>query len=117
MIITVLAQATSEITNPALSETLRSFTGSEFLSKFIGNLVTLFLIVGAVATLFLLLWGGIQVMTAGADKAATEAARGRITAAVIGLLILFSTFAIMKLLETILGVSLLTIDLGPIILK
>lgn len=106
-----------EITNPALSDKLQSLlktTGGEgFLGQFISNLITLFLIVGAIVAFFLLLIGGIQWMTAAGDKAGVEAARGRILSALIGLLVLFSAWAIILLIEKFLGITILG---GPITL-
>lgn len=103
----------TEITNPALTERLRSLTGEVFLGKFISNLISLFLIIGAIMAFFLLLIGGIQWMTSGGDKAGIEAARGKITSALVGLLILFSAWAIILLIEKFLGITILG---GPITL-
>ncbi len=100
-------QGKEGITNPALSDNLQSLSGGGFLGKSISTFIELALILGAIVTLFMLLIGGIQWMTSGGDKAGLEAAKGRITAALIGLLILFSAFAIIKLLETIFGIPLL----------
>lgn len=97
-----------EITNPALSESLRKLTGEAFLGNFVSTLITLILIAGSIIFLFLLLFGGIQWMLSGGDKAATEAARGRITSALVGLLIMFSAWAIIKLIETFLGINLIS---------
>ncbi len=54
-------------------------------------------IAGGIA-LILLIIGGIQYMTSGGDKIAVEASRGRITAAVVGLLIVFGAYMIVTLL-------------------
>lgn len=118
----LLAQYTEEITNPALGTRLKEILAGErpgetFLGLFLRNIITLLLIVAAIVTLFLLIVGGIQWMTAGGDKAATESARGRITAAIIGLIIVFAVFAIMKLLSYLLGIDLLTIEIGRLMLK
>lgn len=56
----------------------------------------IFGIAGAVA-LVLLVMGGIQYMTSGGDKVGVEAARGRITAAVVGLLIVFGSVLIINI--------------------
>ena len=50
--------------------------------------------------------GGIQWITAGGDKIAAQAARDRITAAVVGLLIVVAAFAITTILSTVLGINL-----------
>lgn len=51
----------------------------------------------------LLLIGGIQWITSGGDKEAMAVARGRITAALIGLIIVFSAWAIAGLLRNFFG--------------
>ncbi len=71
----------------------------------ISGAVKLIMVVAALVFFFLLIIGGIQWMTSGGDKAATESARGRITAALIGLVIVFAAWAIATLLETLFGVD------------
>jgi hypothetical protein len=71
----------------------------------ISGAVKLVMIVAALVFFFLLIVGGIQWMTSGGDKAATESARGRITAALIGLVIVFSAWAIATLLQALFGVD------------
>lgn len=73
----------------------------------ISNIIALVFIIAALIFFFMLVIGGVQWMLSGGDKAATESARGRITAALIGLVIVFAAWAIMKLIETFLGISVL----------
>lgn len=75
------------------------------LQGMISGAVKLVMIVAALVFFFLLIVGGIQWMTSGGDKAATESARGRITAALIGLVIVFSAWAIATLLDALFGVN------------
>ncbi|HLD96518.1 MAG TPA: hypothetical protein VI794_02300 [Patescibacteria group bacterium] len=58
-------------------------------------------IVGALA-LILLALGGIQYMTSGGDKIAVEQARGRITSAVVGLVIVFGAWLVINFVGNIL---------------
>ena len=113
----LLAQYTEEITNPALSEKIRNLTGLQFLGKFLPNLITLLLIVASLTAFFILIIGGIQFITSGGDKAQMEAARGRLTTAIIGLVLVFTVFAIMKVLGDFFGINLLQINLEPLMLK
>ena len=53
----------------------------------------------------MLVWGGIQWIMSGGDKAKTEEARNRITAALVGLAIVASAWAIMKLVEYFFGLN------------
>lgn len=77
------------------------------LGVLLSKILTLIFIVAALIFFFMLVVGGIQWMVSGGDKAATESARGRITAALIGLIIVFAAWAIMKLIETFLGITFL----------
>ncbi len=61
-------------------------------------------IVGVLA-LILLAVGGIQYMTSGGDKFAVEKARGRITAAVVGLLVTFGAWLVINIIGNILGTT------------
>ena len=71
-------------------------------------------IIGATIFFFMLLIGAIQWISSGGDKAATEAAKGRITNAIVGLVILLSLFAITQLLEAFFGIDILQLDLEPL---
>lgn len=101
------------IFNPVLDPNLQGRSGANFLGSFISAAIEIILIAGVVIAFFLLLIGGIQWMLAGGDKTATEQARGRITSAIIGLLLLFSAWAIILLIENFLGITILG---GPITL-
>lgn len=50
----------------------------------------------------------------GGDKAGTESARGQITAALVGLVIVFSAWAIATLVGAVFGVNILSFDLGSV---
>lgn len=106
-----------EIFNPALIETIREYTGIQFLNLFLPNLITLFFIGATIAAFFVLLAGGIKWITSGGDKEGTAKAQGIITAGIVGLLLVFSVYAIIRLIEFFFGISLITIDIGPLILE
>jgi len=61
--------------------------GSLEFSDIISRAITFILVVAAIIFFFMLVIGGIRYITSGGDKAATESARGQITAALIGLVI------------------------------
>lgn len=99
------------IKNPALRPSIQNFTGEQFLGEFLPNLITLGFIIASIALLFVLLIGGIEWITSGGDKSKVESARGRLTSALIGFLIVGSIFAIISVVENLLGIDILTIDL------
>lgn len=65
------------------------------------------IIVAAVAAFLFLIIGGVQWITSGGDKAGMEAARNRITAAIVGLIIVASAWALMYLLGQFIGFNIL----------
>lgn len=72
--------------------------------------ITLAFILAAILVFVFLIWGGIQWMTSGGDKAKTEEARNRITAALVGLAIIAVAWAIMQLLAYFFGFSVTDIN-------
>lgn len=52
-----------------------------------------------------LMYGGIRWMTSGGDKTKVESARKHIVAAVIGLVVVLGTFAMLQILFTVLGTN------------
>lgn len=83
------------------------------ISSIISALVTIVLIVAALVFFFMLVIGGIRWITSGGDKAQTEAARGQITAALIGLVIVFAAWAIINLINTFFGINILSLNIPP----
>ncbi len=75
------------------------------LGTLIGNLVSVAIIFACIFTLIYLVWGGIEWITSGGDKAGMESARSRITAALIGLTIVAAAWAIMMLVSKFFGFS------------
>ena len=55
------------------------------------------MILGALLVFMYLIWGGIEWITSGGDKGKTESARNKITAAIVGLIVLASAWAILLL--------------------
>ncbi len=106
----------AQITNPALStplaDILKNEGGEGFLRRLLPSLVSLGLIAGSLIFFFMILFGAIQWITSGGDKGAIESARGRIVNAIIGIVILFGLFAIVRVIETFFGTSILTLDIG-----
>lgn len=113
MINNYLAQAA--ITNPVV--TTKATSGLSFFQQLIPNLVTLAFVIGTIIFFFMLIMGAIQWMSSGGDKAAVEAARGRLTNALIGLVLLFSALAIVALIETFFHINILSIDISKLFIK
>lgn len=73
----------------------------------LGNLLSVAIIGGSILLFLYLIMGGVQWMTSGGDKVATQAARDRITAALVGLLIILAVWGVFRVLEAALGISVL----------
>ena len=67
--------------------------------------VRLILVVAALVSFIFLVLGGIRWITSGGDKEGTAKAQGTITAALIGLVIVFAAWAIIRLLQTFFGLG------------
>ncbi len=111
----------SGITNPVFKgtslENLFYLGPTAFFSVLLPKIITLILIVGSIIFLFMLLIGGVQWISSGGDKGALEAAKGRITNALLGIVVLFAAFAIIKFIEYFFNVSILTLNIGPLIIQ
>lgn len=97
----------AEPLNPGLKE------GADI--NIIGNLLTgviRVLFVGAtVFFIFSFIIGGIRWIMSSGDAKQVESARNQILHALIGLSILFSLFAILKVIELVFGVSIIKLDI------
>jgi hypothetical protein len=69
--------------------------GLPLLAKIFGNVITIFMMVGLMFVVISMVWGAVQWISSGGDKAKLTAGRNRITTALIGfILLLLSFFAI-----------------------
>lgn len=75
------------------------------IGTLINDLLRLAMVVAALLVFGQLIWGGINWITSGGDKTKTEAARAKIVAAVVGLIVVASSFAVLQLTLTFLGIS------------
>jgi TRAP-type C4-dicarboxylate transport system permease small subunit len=103
-----------EITNPVLGPAIQNLSGVDFFATFLPKAVGLILVIGVVVFFFMLLVGGVQWISSGGDKAALESARGKLSNALIGLVILLASFAVIKLVEGFFGVDILQLDIGAL---
>ena len=78
------------------------------VGSILSGAIQLILIVAALVFFFLLIVGGIRWMTAGGDKEKAGVARGQLTSALIGLAIVFAAWAIIRLIEVLFGVSIIS---------
>lgn len=77
----------------------------------IAGLIKFTLVVASLVFFFMLVIGGIKWIASGGDKAQTEAARNQITAALVGLVIVFAAWAIVQLINAFFGVDIFQLTL------
>jgi amino acid transporter len=81
------------------------------IENMVPALIKFVLVIAGLAFFFILVIGGIKWILSGGDKAHTEGARNQITAALVGLVIVFSAWAIIALIKSFFGVDLLQLTL------
>lgn len=96
-----------------LNDKLGEFSNAKDLriEGMVSGFLKLVLIVAGLAFFFILVIGGVKWILSGGDKAHTEGARNQITAALVGLVIVFSAWAIVQLIATFFGVNILELTL------
>jgi len=104
------------ISNPVIGD-LGKQTGVSFFQKLLPAAISLVFIGGSIIFFFMLVMGAIQWISSGGDKQALEGARSKLTNALIGIVILFSSFAIIKLIEMFFGVHILTLDIQSLVIQ
>lgn len=80
----------------------------------VGGFLKLILVVASLVFFFILVIGGINWIVSGGDKAKTEGARNQITAALVGLVIVFAAWAIAQLIGTFFGVNIFNLEIPKI---
>lgn len=112
-LVTPLLAQTTEINLKPSTGPAAKFTGFN-ASSIIGGFINLAIVVAAIIFFFMLVIGGIRWITSGGDKAQTEAARSQITAALVGLVIVFAAWAIAQLVGNLFGFNIFQLSLPQI---
>jgi hypothetical protein len=97
-------------TPPPEFSNLRNLTFPEIIPAFI-NLV---IIVAVILFLFSLLLGGLKFILSGGKKETTEEAGRQVLNSILGIIIVFSTWAVISFLEDFFGVELTTLEFPQI---
>lgn len=71
----------------------------------VAGAIRLILVIASLVFFIILVVGGIRWIASGGDKAQTEGARNQITAALVGLVIVFAAWAIVQLINTFFGIN------------
>ncbi len=96
----------AQLTNPVLPKSIGEGgieKGGDAIGQLLSNVIGGMLIMGFVTALFFLITGGFHWITSSGDKANLENARGKIIHAIIGLIVLFVTWAVMAMVAQFFG--------------
>lgn len=85
-------------------------SGNGAVQTFINGFIDLILIVVSIASLFYLIYGAFKWMTSGGDQEKLAAARMAIIYSILGLVVSFLSFLIIKVIGQFLGVDLLQLS-------
>ena len=75
------------------------------IGELINGVLNFVMVIAALLVFMYLIWGGIEWITSGGDKGKTESARNKITSAVVGLIVLAASYAILLIVLRFLGYS------------
>jgi hypothetical protein len=95
------------ITAPSPIEELTKKGGAEGMSIVINNGITLLYQAAIILFVFMILISALQWITSGGEKEKIASAKGRLTSAIIGLVILGLAWVIVSVLGTITGIKII----------
>lgn len=98
----VFAQSTEEVD---IGSGVTDFFGFKCITEFVFNMVDVAIIISGIALLVYLVWGGVEWIISGGDKAKVQSAQSRLTNALIGVTIVAASYAIWKLALTFFGID------------
>lgn len=100
------ASGDTGIVNNALGVGVPTTPGAG-LAFYIGTLWRTAVVLGGVAFLIFLIWGGLEYLVAGGDKTKIENAQHKISDAMIGLAILVASYAITLFIQAVFKINIL----------
>ncbi|KKU62736.1 MAG: hypothetical protein UX87_C0044G0009 [Candidatus Amesbacteria bacterium GW2011_GWA1_47_16] len=110
----MISSPLAQIVNPVLNRKIGNIlvqNSTNALQIFLRNIINFAL--GAAGIYFFanLLRGGYEYITSGGDKESVQKAQKRLTNAFTGIIVIFSIFALLYIVETIFGLSIRTFNI------
>ena len=81
-------------------------TGKGYATNFgtmFSSILNVVMLIAAILVFAYMIWGGVEWITSGGDKGKAESARNKLTAAIIGLVIIAASYAVVTLVVQFLG--------------
>lgn len=100
----------AQITNPALRKFNTPDQAGAGFAYYAAQLWKTVIVVGGIAFLLYLIWGGLEWITAGGEKTKIENAQRKITSGLTGLIVLVGSFAIISFIEKAFGINILKVN-------
>lgn len=107
----------ARIVNTPLGPNIALLSGPGFIQGLIKTGITAVFAIGGTFFLFYLLYGGILWISSGSDKAKLEDARSTLVNALIGMFVLISSYALVRMAEGLFGINILLIDISSLIIR
>jgi hypothetical protein len=98
----------AQIVNPVLPGSLGqggNEAGPLAIGSLISSLVGVFLILAFISTLLYMILGGFDWVTSGGDKTKLQSARDKITNALVGLIVVGASWAVMMIVGNFIGID------------
>jgi len=92
------------IRNPLLPSTQQVVDPEAYTNSVIQAIISIFLIVGVLYFIWHFVFAGFHLMTTNGDPKKYESAKDEIMWAIVGLVVIFSIFAILRLIGVIVGI-------------
>ena len=102
----VIAASELEL-NPGSNSTFQPLTNIT-ANSIISGAISLVLVVVIIVFFFMLILSGFKWITSSGDEKKLTAAKGQLSGAFVGLIIVFASWAILNLIQTIFGIDILT---------
>ncbi len=102
----VISSASAKNSNPDYVILPRGYARN--LTVLLTSVLSLLIAIIALLVFVYLIWGGIEWITSGGDKSKTDQARGKIIAALVGVIIVASSYAVLQIMLRFLGFTSLT---------
>jgi len=109
-VINVSAQSYVSGTIDALNNSIGlnpAFSGNGAVGKIVSTLVPYLMMIAGFVLIFMLITGGIMMMTAGDSPDKADAGKSRVTSSILGFIVMFSAYWIAQIVQIMLGVRIL----------
>ena len=93
------------ICNPVLKNCVSSTNPTQYTNNVLSAVISLFFIVGIIYFMWHIVFAGYHFIGTEGDPKKYETAKNELTYSVLGLIVIFSIFAILKFVGVVLGIS------------